>query len=425
MSLRATVLLPLFGAFTLACDNPTVDPAADVTAWGEVMDTFDRPLSGAEVRLVKYWSDTNARRPTAEQVFADDPGRAADEGLQLELVATTRASRRGRFEFRLSGSDIAQPGGRVDERGRVEVADTVIAVRDPADPLGRSGAYTYGHTYQQTDLDWDAGRLRLWDADGRVEVAGPDVELSWRAVEPRERGEDDAYRVVIEPPSGGRRLVLGCSARSDGRCTRSSDIVRLRVSAATLDRYYTSPGGDFSAWVQADGRDHRAVAELRGGRIDSDPGREPAVFEGVWAAGDAGEEDLLGSAAVDGDPTTRARVSGRVTEVYVKLRPTVITDAGLLGAYLSGAADGCVEVEFTGTSYADVITARTSADIDWQPRGRFCGENGGPGEVSALVSFAGEGGVTFAWMRLRAVPFDRAGTQPVFREIGEVAVFTR
>lgn len=428
-SLPRTTLAVLSLWILWGCENPsTIDPDLVLTATGEAQDIFGQPLVGAEVRVIKYWSDANSRAPTPEEVFADDLSTIEEDGLGAALVSQTFVEPDGLFFMEFTGADVARPEGFMDSRGRREVADTVLLVRDPDDPIGRTGVFTYEYTFEEAEPIWDTGLLQLWDADASVRrTLSEDLLFTWRAVETSGRSVDDAYRLVIEPPLGGRRLVLNCSEAtgSNGGCLRSGERVELEVSSTTIDQYFAGPEGGFFAWIQADGLDYRSLVEVLDGVDGGSPVRDPVLLEGVWAAGDSGEESLLGTAALDGDPTTRARLSGRVTEIYVKLLPTVITDAGILGALLSGAANGCVEVEFTGTVYPGVIEARTSSDIDWQPRGRFCGENGGPGEVSALVSFGSGGGVTFAWMRLRAVPFGPEGTVPVFREIGEVAVFTQ
>lgn len=419
-------LAPAAVALAAACTNPTIDPDAPISVVGTALDEVGDPLVDAEVQLVKYWSESNERQPLPERLLDGRPGSASDGDLRVELVRRGYTDRRGDFYFELYGEDVAQPGGYVDGRGRQEVADTVIVVRDPFDPYGRSGVLSYEHTFQQSDRSWTTGILQLWFAAAEVEAdVGGELVFSWDAS--LSVRDARAYRLIVESPNGQRRLVLGCGAGAEA-CVRVGGRVERRVPAFTVDSYYRDRSGELRAWVQADLRDYRAVAA-----VDVlDDGVEPGgisgpndLVEGVWAASDVGEQDLSFGAALDGDPATRAYVDAGATEIYVKLRPAVITDAGVLGALLSRAADGCVELEFTGTQHRDVVEARLSSDRDWQPRGRFCGENGGPGEVSAVVSFAASGGVTFAWMRLRARPGLVSGVTPVFREIGEVAVFSR
>ncbi len=396
-----------------ACTNPTVEPDARLSLAGEARGLDRRPLDRAEVRLVKYWSSANLRVPSAETLFADAPELELDGDLRTEVVARTFTDRSGRFSLTVSGDEVAKPGGAIDRRGRVEVATTVLVVRDPADPSGRSGAFTYAHTFQQSSRHWDVGRLELWDADARLVRRGLDYEASWRAGPTRMSSSALPYRWVIEAPAGGSRMTLTC--RDEGVCERQGDRIVRPVSAAAVDRFFSAADGAVLAWVQVDGPGHRAVAEAVVERRGSPGDWQSVPIEGVWAASDRGEQDLSHSAAVDGNPSTRVVFGSGVREIYVKLRPTVITEAGVLGARLDRPF-GCVDVEFTGTAHGEVSRARSSSGRDWQSRGRFCGDESG--EVGALVSFGSGGGVTFAWMRLVAV----GGS---FREIGEVAVFAR
>lgn len=408
-----------------ACTNPTIDPDARVRIVGDAVDELGQALPNAEVLLVKYWSDTNGRAPLPERLLDGAVSAASDGDLRVELVRRERTDRRGRFDFDLYGEDVAQPGGYVDENGRYEVADTVLVIRDPYDTLGRSGVLSYEHTFRQSDLHWDAGSFQLWFAEAEAAYTrrGDELVFSWDAS--LELRDARSYRLIIESPGGSRRLVLTCGAGSEA-CVDDGARVERRVPASTLDAYYRNADGGFSAWVQADLRQQRAVAEVSFVGERDQPGPTPGpteLVEGVWAVNDAGEQDLSFGAALDGDPTTRARIDGGATEVYVKLRPSLITDAGVLGALMSRASDGCLDLQFSGSGYRDVVEARLSGGGDWQTRGRFCGENGGPGEVSAVVSFAASGGVTFAWMRFVARPGTYSGVLPVFREIGEIAVF--
>ncbi len=417
-----------------ACTNPTINPEADFSALGKVVDGDGNPLANAEVRLIKYWSTSNLLQPSPDQLFEDTPTRRAGSALEIELVQTAMTNMNGEFEMDFKGEAIAQPGGFMSSSGLVEVADAVIVVRDPSDSSGKTGAYTLEHTYMNSGRSWSTGQIDMWDAGAQADTSqvssSGQVHFSWNL--PPDLGVDNYYRLSVGAPNEvGPQLILGCRQNElmATGCYEENGKLHRNVSALSISSFYASATGDFVASLRSRIDNIRYVSKvsISGSIQDITQTRDPVGLEGVWAVGPMSDQDLSGGLAVDGNPATRAQINNEATEIYVKLPLTVVTDAGVLGGILDNASEGCLVLEFNSTAFADLAAAKGSDASTWEARGRFCGQTSGNGEVSALSSFdtsSSVKGVTAAWMRLRAESLSGSmGTVPSFTELGEVAVY--
>lgn len=435
---RSLMLLSIAGA-AYACDNPAVDPNASFEATGEVLDSSGAALAGAEVRLIKYSSATNLFAPSTENLFRDTPENDDELDLSVKVVKVATTGMDGKFNMQFFGEDIAAEDGYTSANGLVEVATTVIVVRDPS-PMNnekRAGVYTYSYVFQQANKVWSTGKLNLWDAGatadtGRANSAGL-VDFSWKKLD-RLRSTDvkNAYRVDIGAANSPARLVIRCSEGDviEGGCTMDAmDSTRLTrsVSAFSILAYYSDAQGNFAAYVQANGADFRYVTRftITAPIPDIRDTRDEVGIEGIWAVGTGADQLLRNTKADDGNPMTREAITNKANQLYVKLTLASVSDAGLLNTLVKDAANGCVILEFSVNDYASIETAKAASAADWTKKGKFCGENGGRGEVSALAGFdtSSQTGVTAAWMRLRTEA-DGAGS-PEFQAVGEVAVYKK
>lgn len=435
---RGLAGLACVASFAVACGNPAVDPNATFEAQGSVVGGDGQPLANAEVRLIKYSSDTNLFAPSTEDLFSDSPASDPDIALTVGVVKTVMTGADGTFKMEFTGAEIAAPGGYTTGDGLVEVATTVIVVRDPS-PMNaekRAGVYTYSYVFQQANKIWGTGKLNMWDpqatADTSRALTHGFVDFSWKKLD-RLRTTDvkNGYRVDIGAPNSPARLIIRCSEGTEieGGCAMDAmDSTRLTraLSAYSLQSYYSDANGMFAAYVQANGADFRYVARFTiTAPIPTIP-RDPVSLQGVWAVGSGADQSLAGTKAVDGNPATREAITNNATAIYVQLALGSITDAGLLNTLVKDASKGCVVLEFTVNDYASIEAAKGSTS-GWEQKGKFCGENGGKGEVSAIAAFesnAQVNGVTAAWMRLRAVG-DTAASNPQFQSVGEVAVYKK
>ncbi|MCK6548073.1 hypothetical protein L6R52_19635 [Myxococcota bacterium] len=433
---KGTLLALVVAGLGAAC-NPTVDPDATFTTSGEVVDADGQALANAEVRLIKYSSDLNLFAPTVETLFADTPSDDDEIGLKVMVVRTVRTDMSGRFEMSFTGSEIAAENGITTGDGRVEVATTVVVVRDPSDTKGNAGVYTYPYLFQDAARTWTTGKLGMWKAEATADVSNVRttglVDFTWKKLD-RVRTSDvkNVYRLDIYGDSSAR-LIIRCSEGDieEGGCETASDETKLirSVSAYSIYRYY-SDAGAFHAYVQASGLDFRYVSRftLASPLPDLGDDRTEIGLEGVWAVGAGADQPLLGTAAVDGDPMTRVAITNEATSIYVKLPMSVITDAGILNTLIRNAAQGCVILEFSVNVFSDLDAAKRAESLAWTRHGKFCGETGGKGEVSAIVGFSttDQDGVSAAWMRLRAEADAGSGAALVqFQQVGEIAVYEK
>lgn len=437
---RGFILLALVGLAT-AC-NPTVDPAATFTAHGRVVNAAGQGVANAEVRLIRYSSDLNVLEPSTETLFADAPRGDTDLGLDVAVVQTVRTNATGNFSMSFKGADIAKPGGAMTGTGLVEVASTVLVVRDP-DPSNsekRAGVFTLPYLFQQAASDWGAGDLDLWNPEARADtsraLSGGLIELSWKRLGMLDMSTvKNAYRVDIGTQDGNR-FILRCSDGGtvvDGGCAPAAgDAMRLvrAVSAYSVFSFYSDSSGMFSAHVEAHGSRLRYVARF----TVSAPvpnvreTRDGVGLIGVWAVGREPDQDLKATAATDGNPATRQMITNSATAIYAKLDPARITDAGLLNALVRDAAKGCVVLEFSVSDFPGIAEAKRSDASAWTRKGKFCGENGGRGEVSALAAFEtdSQDAIIAGWMRLRAeADAGATGAFVEFLSVGEVAVYKK
>lgn len=435
---KAGALAILAGVISPAC-NPTVDPEATFTAKGDVVDESGQPLAGAEVRLIKYSSDLNLFAPSVETLFAENPSSDPDIGLHVDVVQVVRTDMSGHFEMVFLGKDIQAENGIMTSDGRVEVATTVVVVRDPRDTMKQAGVYSYAHVYQDSDRIWEQpARMDLWSSDATADTSRAAesglVALSWKRLERmRTSGVRNAYRVDIFG-TNTPRLIIRCNegTLAEGGCEPDpSDTTRLTrsVSAFSIYSYYSDANGMFHAYVQASGADFRYVSgfTVTAPIPDVRDRRQPAGIEGVWAVGTGADQALLGTAATDNNPSTRVEITNGADAIYVKLPLSEITDAGLLNALIDDAAEGCVVLELSVDVFSDIASAKASRADAWRSKGKFCGETGAKGEVSALAGFStsSQEAVSAAWMRLRLEPDGGMGSGLAFRAIGEVAVYKR
>ena len=423
-----------------ACGNPAIDPNAIYQAQGKALDAEGQPMVGAKVRMLKYWSDSRLLAPTTEQIFMDTP--SGDEGLgfHIELVKEVETDMSGSFTFEVQGSEIAAEGGYTTAGGLVEGASIIIVVRDATDALRRSGTYTHKQVFTRNNAGILIGDLPQWKSGAVADLSQAAttglVKLSWATVVRTNPNSElkNQYRLSVEGESGNTpRLIIRCREGTvvEGGCSRDpmdNDKLVRYLSAFSLAAFYADANGRIAAFVQADADRYRHVArfEVAEPLPDLTTERDPVGLDGLWAVGMGGEQNLLGTRADDGDPKTREPidVAGGADEIYAKLVPARVTDAGLLNSLVANASDACLVLEFSVTDYTTLADAKASASANWEAKGKFCGENGARNEMSALVSFdtTGSDAVVAAWMRLRAVK-DGVGT-PAIDAVGEVAVYT-
>jgi hypothetical protein len=147
---------------------------------------------------------------------------------------------------------------------------------------------------------------------------------------------------------------------------------------------------------------------------------------GVWAVGPVAtgaRVELAGTTAVDGDPLTRYLLPdalGPFDAVYVQLGDVRLLEAGLLNGLIDGIEEGCLVVETTPSVFRSLDGALAAGD--WTGNGRFCGQTGGRGELSAVQRFdtTDVDGRRAGWMRIRTT----GGTLRI-RGVGEVVAFGR
>lgn len=423
-------------AMLAACSNPTVDPAAVFTVEGSVQDAQGQPLANAEVRLVKYYDDLNIFRPSAEILFSQAREFHADD-FGVEEVKRTTTGADGRYTLEVTGAEVAKPGGQMTSMGFVEVANTLVVVRDPSDSRGEAGVYTYSFTFQNSVPGISNGTLELWNADAEADTSGAFasglVAFRWNKLEnPTTNSEvSNVYRMTV---SGSRStLIVRCeeevSGEVQGGCAADpSDSTKLlrKVSAFSIASYY-SDSGMFNAYVEANGARNRYRAKFTVTAPVMSIPRVDAGIAGIWAVGPASEQALKDTAADDGNPETRETIGNDATAIYVKLMsPVPLTDAGILNTLVSDAAESCVILEFSVNAYSTVGDAKGSSSSDWTRKGKFCGENGARNEIGAIASFdtTSSDGVVAAWMRLRAEP-DGGSATPKYLAVGEVAAYRK
>lgn len=436
-SRRCGLLMLSVAGLATACGNPAIDPNARYEVEGQALGADGEPLEDVEVRLLKYWSDSRLLEPTTEQIFADTPRGDDGVGFNIELVDTVRTDDDGDFEFEIYGEQIALPGGYSTADGLVEGAKVIVVVRDPNDPDRRSGVYSYPKTFMRSDAKWGAGDLEMWDAAASADFTRANstglLRLSWRGIERGSSTVRNKYRITVEGASGGTgRLLIRCNEGDvvEGGCAKDpndSTMIERYLSAYSVRAYYADTNGEVLAYVQANGPNHRFVSRF----AITDPvpdirdTRDPVGLDGLWAVGTGADQRLLDSFADDEDPRTREKITNSATAIYAKLRPADITDAGLLNALVTNAANACLILEFSVTNFSDLAAAKDAGGAMWVQKGKACGENGARNEMSSLVSFdtTGSDSVVAAWMRIRAVA-DGGVAAPTIAEVGEVAVFT-
>lgn len=436
MRLRSSGLLMLsFAGLATACGNPAIDPNANYAAFGTALDASGAPMAGVEVRLLKYWSDSRLLEPTTEQIFADTPRGDDAVGFNIELVQTTQTGMDGTFRFEVIGEDIALPGGYSTADGLVEGAKVVVVIRDPNDSLRRSGIYTYQKTFMRADAEWGAGMLQMWDSGAEADFSNALttglLRLSWNAIDRGSSQVKNKYRISVEGPSGNTaRLIIRCNEGDvvEGGCAPTNDGKLERyLSAFSVRAFYADANGDVAAFVQANSPNYRFVSRFTVTEPVPDirTMRDPVGLEGLWAVGVGQDQNLLNTAADDGDPKTRVKINNMATAIYADLELAEITDAGLLNSLVQNASNACLVLEFSVTNFTDLPAAKAAGDAMWTQKGKACGENGARNEMSTLVSFdtTASQSVVAGWMRIRAVADGGVGA-PTIDEVGEVGVYT-
>lgn len=434
---RNTITLPtLLGlaALATACGNPAVDPGQVFPIQGAVLDATGQPIQGATVQVIKYWSDSRLLAPSIEQIFSADPTANVIDTLNVAEVTTTMTGMDGSFKVEVTGEDVAQPGGYTTAEGLVEVASVLVLIKDPNDVSGRAGVVTYAKEFMRSDTGgWLIGDMKIWDTQAVADVSAATtsglVSLRWNKIERGSSTVKNTYRIWVGGSTGPTLLIL-CSQGDEveGGCGEdpmdSTQLVR-HISAFSLRTYYANADGSFQAVVMARGVNFRYASRFAVQNIpDLTATRDPVGVEGIWAVGVGADQELTGTAAVDGNPATRVDINNNATAIYAKLPLSVVTDAGVLNTLVKDAAKACLILEFSPTVYGDLAAAK--AGTDWVKAGKFCGETGGTNEVSALAGFdtTSSDGKTAGWMRLRAVA-DGAIGSPEFEAVGEIAIYKK
>ncbi len=436
---RNTMTLPtLLGlaALATACGNPAVDPGQVFPIQGAVLDATGQPIQGATVQVIKYWSDSRLLAPSIEHLFSSDPTASLIDTLNIAEVTTTMTGMDGSFKVEVTGEEVAQPGGYTTAEGLVEVASVLVLVKDPNDASGRAGVVTYAKEFMRSDTGgWLIGDMKIWDSVANADVSAATtsglVSLRWQKIERGSSTVKNTYRIWVGGTNGPSLLIL-CSQgdQVEGGCGEDpSDPTQLvrHISAFSLRTYYANADGSFEAFVMARGVNFRYASRFAVQNIpDLTDSRDPVSVEGIWAVGVGADQELTGTAAVDGNPATRVDITNNATAIYAKLPlASVITDAGVLNTLVRDAAKACLVLEFSPTVYTDVGGAKAGGD--WVQAGKFCGENGAANEVSALAGFdtSNSEGKQAGWMRLRAELVEGAIGSPEFEAVGEIAIYKK
>lgn len=427
-------MLATVGTLATACGNPAVDPGQVFPISGTVLDAAGQPIQNANIQVIKYWSDSRLLEPSIERLFSADPTANPPATLGIASVKNGVTGADGTFNIEVTGEEVAQPGGYTTAEGLVEVASVVVLVKDPNDASGRTGVATYAKEFMRSDTGgWVIGDLDVWDSSAEADVSTAAtnglVSLRWNKIERGSSTVKNTYRIWVGGSSGPALLIL-CSQgdQVDGGCAEDpADATKLirNISAYSLRSYYANADGSFEAFVIARGVNFRFASRFTVQNIpDLTDTRDPVGVEGIWAVGVGADQELTGTAAVDGNPATRVDIINNATSIYAKLPLSVVTDAGVLNTLVKDAAKSCLILEFSATVYSDLDAAKASSSVDWAQAGKFCGENGGANEVSALAGFdtTASEGKTAGWMRLRAVADGLMGA-PEFEAVGEVAIF--
>lgn len=438
---RSLPWFALVATLGTACSNPTVDPSSTFTVKGTALSASMAPLGNAEVRLFRYYDTLHLLEPSVNDLFRCSSGDCSfnDLGLEFAVVKGTQTGMDGSFQIQVTGADIAAKNGVTDAQGKVEVSNLVVLVVDPADPAHRAGIFTFSHLFDQTDKVWDSGPMALWNADAKADTASAGtsglVTLSWNKLT---HNANSTVKNLYELDVGTAttRWIVHCReglgtaghAIVDGGCDEQNGKLVVGISAYSLYSYY-SDGGSFTGYVAGEGVDFRYRTTMVIPALLPDPrtNRESRGVAGIWAVSDMAQQDLLNTAAVDNNPSTRVTINPNATAIYVKFSGNVtVTDAGLLNSVVQNATDACVAVEFTTFDAADVAAAKQA---QWITTGRFCGATGAPNEMAAVMSFDTStfDGQNGTWMRF--VVSDDAnvvGTHsPVFQQIGEIAIYKK
>lgn len=433
---KSLSLLSVAALATLAtaCGNPAVDPGQVFPIQGTVVDAMGQPIQNANIQVIKYWSDSRLLEPSVERLFSADPTANPPATLGIASVKSAVTGADGSFAIEVTGQEVAQPGGYTTAEGLVEVASVVVLVKDPNDASGRTGIATYAKEFMRSDTGgWQIGAMKVWDTTAEADVSNAAtsgvVTLRWNKVERGSSTVKNTYRIWVGGNTGPALLIL-CSQgdQVEGGCAEDpNDATKLvrNVSAFSLRTYYANPDGSFEAFVIARGVSFRFASRFAVQNIpDLTDTRDPVGVEGIWAVGVGADQELTGTAAVDGNPATRVDITNNATAIYAKLPLSVVTDAGVLNTLVKDAANACLILEFSATVFTDLAAAKASSASDWAQAGKFCGENGGVNEVSALAGFdtTASEGKTAGWMRLRAVADSVMGS-PEFEAVGEVAIY--
>ncbi len=415
----------------MACtDNPTVNPASDFSATGTALDTDGTLLSGATVRLLRYFQPNSLFVPSVDDLFnctSQDWRVCGSEELNFELalVDSTTTDENGDFRLDFTGQDIIAELGDTDAMGNQEGSFLVLVVLDPDDP--QAGVFTYEATLSQANRQFSAGDLQLWDAGATVDVtnaiATGGVEFSWNALERGPGLGSDIYRVDVFG-TGTPRLIYNCSDGGAGTgatpppCDESGDTLSVTFSSFNIFFFYSN-NGLFDAYVTGDGLNfrQRAAFTIGGqGQIPTVP-RDQIDDVEIYAVSGASATEITDPAVNDDDPSTTVTLSPAADEIYVFVNGGLISDAGLLSAVVgNGAALGtCVVVELSTAAPPTIGEAQSI--VQWTSAGQFCGGNAGFGDsISAIQTF----GVTqtAGWIRFRVF-----GASTGISSVGEVAVY--
>ena len=423
--------LLLLAAGSVACtNNPTVNESSELSATGRALDASGSPLSGAKVRLLRYYHPLSIITPSVDALFSCSSSDwrvcgSAELNFELAFVRETTTDSEGRFRMDFLGADITAEQGLVDAMGNRESSFVVVVVFDPTDTTNKAGVYSYAATFSQGDRQFGAGDLQLWDSGATVDtvsaVATGQVLFTWNALSRSGQGSN-IYRLEIGGTNSAR-LLINCT--DDGlnnfnSCERlQGGQLAVRVSLFTLFAFY-SDNGVFQAFVQGDGMNHRQRAKFVSPPTVTEVPRMEIAPGGIWAVAGPQNENLTNGPATDGNPTTQATLGLQADEVYVQIPTgTAISDAGLLNATLADVANACVIVEFSTDAFADINAAVASSAGNWTERGKFCGA-GIDDNLSAIINFPTA--QVAAWLRFR-IERQGATATPYFRTIGEVAVY--
>ena len=457
----------------------------NIHAFGEVRDLNGKVLPNVEVRLVKYWpiEGRAAIEPPPSVLVSDNPTAPEGAAYGVELVAVAQTNNNGIYDMILPGEAIADPRHDPNELGHIVTARTILVVPTPEErpELSAALSYTfryggrYRHHCELFDLTSVEARADFTDTSttGEVQVSFARGDLG-----PLRRARDPyfVHELQVAPSDGSVAPLFVSCEESDGEllgCDLDpSDANRLVVRLRTneLSTAFAKVAAGLEASITTSGPFHRSFAPVDtsgdptfGGvtpppaeppSLDPQPGPTPPPDSdpidippvdvepdptdpveppikprpippfGIWAIGPQAQIPLVGTPAVDGDPTTQFipdPAFGPVNSVYIQLGDVRLTEAGLLNTFAENASTGCLLIQLTPSVYRTLEGALQAQD--WTEGTLLCGTAGPSSTLNSTQRFDTEevDGQRAGWLRI--LPLNDDAIE--LTAIGEFVAFGR